>query len=130
MRMRPRGGRALGSDRRDGEAAIEEGIDPDGWTRRDFLKESSLGAVALSLGAAGCSSPPEKRDIQGAADRCERVTGRKPKIAIIGGGPAALSAAFHLTAEENWQDRYEVTVYQLGWRLGGKGATGRNSDPG
>ncbi len=51
----------------------------------------------------------------------------KPKIAIIGGGPAGLSAAFHLTNDDNWQDKFEsITVYQLGWRLGGKGATGRD----
>ena len=48
----------------------------------------------------------------------------KPRIAILGGGPAGLSAAFHLLADG--QDRYDVTIYQLGWRLGGKGSTGRN----
>ncbi|MFM9963072.1 MAG: NAD(P)-binding protein [Planctomycetaceae bacterium] len=50
----------------------------------------------------------------------------KQKIAILGGGTGALSAAFGLTSQANWQDRYEVTVYQVGWRLGGKGASGRN----
>lgn len=50
----------------------------------------------------------------------------KPRIAILGGGPAGLSAAFHLVRDGRWQDRFEsITVYQLGWRLGGKGATGR-----
>jgi uncharacterized protein with NAD-binding domain and iron-sulfur cluster len=46
------------------------------------------------------------------------------KVAIIGGGCAAITAAFELTRPEH-QDRYQVTVYQLGWRLGGKGASGR-----
>jgi len=49
------------------------------------------------------------------------------KIAIIGGGVAAMTAAFYLTDEPGWQSRREVTVYQQGWRLGGKGASGRNA---
>src|SRR5690242_14960702 len=46
------------------------------------------------------------------------------KVAVIGGGCAALSAAFELTRPE-LEGRYAVTVYQMGWRLGGKGASGR-----
>lgn len=46
------------------------------------------------------------------------------KVAIIGGGCAAMTAAFELTRPE-LRDRFDVTVYQLGWRLGGKGASGR-----
>lgn len=48
------------------------------------------------------------------------------KVAVVGGGCAAMTAAFELTRPEH-EDRYEVTVYQMGWRLGGKGASGRNS---
>jgi uncharacterized protein with NAD-binding domain and iron-sulfur cluster len=48
------------------------------------------------------------------------------RIAILGGGIAALSTAFELTADPGWQQQYEITVYTLGWRLGGKGACGRN----
>ncbi|QCP52776.1 acetoacetate decarboxylase [Trinickia violacea] len=49
------------------------------------------------------------------------------KIAILGGGPGAMTAAFYLTDQPNWQDRYDITVYQMGWRLGGKCASGRNA---
>src|SRR5437868_8268076 len=35
-----------------------------------------------------------------------------------------MAAAFELTRPEHG-GRYQVTVYQLGWRLGGKGASGR-----
>jgi uncharacterized protein with NAD-binding domain and iron-sulfur cluster len=35
-----------------------------------------------------------------------------------------MAAAFELTRPEH-RGRYQVTVYQLGWRLGGKGASGR-----
>jgi uncharacterized protein with NAD-binding domain and iron-sulfur cluster len=53
------------------------------------------------------------------------VSKQKPiKVAIIGGGCASIAAAFELSRPEH-QGKYEVTVYQLGWRLGGKGASGR-----
>jgi uncharacterized protein with NAD-binding domain and iron-sulfur cluster len=45
-------------------------------------------------------------------------------VAIIGGGCASMTAAFELTRPEH-RGRYRVTVYQQGWRLGGKGASGR-----
>jgi uncharacterized protein with NAD-binding domain and iron-sulfur cluster len=47
------------------------------------------------------------------------------KIAILGGGCGALSAAFWLSATPQLRASYEVTVYAQGWRLGGKGASGR-----
>jgi uncharacterized protein with NAD-binding domain and iron-sulfur cluster len=49
------------------------------------------------------------------------------KIAILGGGAGALATAFYLSAQPGWRERYEITVYQQGWRLGGKGASGRNA---
>lgn len=49
----------------------------------------------------------------------------KIKIAVLGGGVGAITAAYELTQPE-LQGKYEVTVYQMGWRLGGKGASGRN----
>ena len=49
------------------------------------------------------------------------------RVAILGGGLSGLVTALNLTAPEQ-QGRYSVTVYQLGWRLGGKCATGRNAD--
>jgi uncharacterized protein with NAD-binding domain and iron-sulfur cluster len=49
------------------------------------------------------------------------------KIAIIGAGIGGMAAAFDLTTKPGWQNEYEVTIYQLGWRLGGQGATGRNA---
>jgi uncharacterized protein with NAD-binding domain and iron-sulfur cluster len=49
----------------------------------------------------------------------------KKKIAILGGGPAGLAVAWELTRQADWDQHYEVTVYQPGWRLGGKCRTGR-----
>ncbi|HYW47223.1 MAG TPA: NAD(P)-binding protein [Bryobacteraceae bacterium] len=50
------------------------------------------------------------------------------KIAILGGGVGAMVTAVELTNDPNWKQQYEVTVYQMGWRIGGKGASGRNPD--
>ncbi|MEM1249348.1 MAG: NAD(P)-binding protein [Acidobacteriota bacterium] len=52
---------------------------------------------------------------------------RREKVVIVGGGVAAMAAAFELT-DPAQKDRYDVTVYQMGWRLGGKGASGRNME--
>jgi uncharacterized protein with NAD-binding domain and iron-sulfur cluster len=51
---------------------------------------------------------------------------RRIKVAVLGGGCGAMAAAFELTKTPQLRARYEVTVYQQGWRLGGKGASGRN----
>ena len=53
------------------------------------------------------------------------MTGTRQKIAILGGGIAGLTTAFELTSQPGWEQKYEITLYQLGWRLGGKCATGR-----
>ena len=46
------------------------------------------------------------------------------RVAIVGGGCASIAAAFELT-RPRLEQKYQVTIYQLGWRLGGKGASGR-----
>ncbi len=55
---------------------------------------------------------------------------RKRRIVILGGGVGAMTAAYGLTNYPGWQDQYEVALYSMGWRLGGKGASGRNKDAG
>ncbi|QZA76780.1 NAD(P)-binding protein [Deefgea tanakiae] len=52
----------------------------------------------------------------------------KQKIAILGGGIGSLSTAYGITQDPDWQTKYDITIYQMGWRLGGKGASGRNRD--
>lgn len=54
----------------------------------------------------------------------------KIKVAVLGGGVGAITTAFYLTSTEALRARYEVTIYQMGWRIGGKGASGRNRDAG
>lgn len=48
------------------------------------------------------------------------------RVAVLGGGVGAMTTAFYLTSTPALRARYDVTVYQMGWRLGGKGASGRN----
>lgn len=52
----------------------------------------------------------------------------KEHIVVLGGGIGSLSTVFELTNQVGWQDKYDITVYQMGWRLGGKGASGRDLD--
>lgn len=54
------------------------------------------------------------------------------KIAILGGGVGSMTAAYCLTAPgpDGKVPDHDITVYQLGWRLGGKGASGRNAREG
>ncbi len=54
------------------------------------------------------------------------ATKEKRKIAILGGGMGAIAAAYAITQLPDWASRLEVTIYQRGWRLGGKAASGRN----
>ena len=50
------------------------------------------------------------------------------KVAILGGGCGSMATAWALTGLPNWQENFDITVYQLGWRLGGKCASGRDAD--
>lgn len=54
------------------------------------------------------------------------TNGQKEKVVIVGGGMAALTAAYHLSSTREMRDRYQVTLYQMGWRLGGKCASSRD----
>jgi len=51
----------------------------------------------------------------------------KKRVAILGGGCGSMAAAYYLSNERHLREHLDVTVYQIGWRLGGKGANGRNS---
>ena len=65
------------------------------------------------------------------AEPSSETSTRKKKVAILGGGMGAIATAFALTDPQNPnRDQYDVTLYQMGWRLGGKGTSGRNQQMG
>ena len=49
------------------------------------------------------------------------------RIAILGGGIGGLTTAYHLSRTPELRDRFEVTVHQMGWKLGGKISSGRDA---
>jgi uncharacterized protein with NAD-binding domain and iron-sulfur cluster len=49
----------------------------------------------------------------------------RERVVVLGGGMGGLATAWELSSGP-WRDRFEsITVYQRGWRLGGKGASSR-----
>jgi uncharacterized protein with NAD-binding domain and iron-sulfur cluster len=54
------------------------------------------------------------------------MTGNPKKVVVVGGGVSGMVAAMALTQPE-LAGKFDVTVYQMGWRLGGKGASGRSA---
>jgi uncharacterized protein with NAD-binding domain and iron-sulfur cluster len=57
-----------------------------------------------------------------------QMSQKKTKVAVLGGGVGSMVTAFELTSSAALREKYEITVYQMGWRLGGKGASGRNME--
>jgi uncharacterized protein with NAD-binding domain and iron-sulfur cluster len=54
-----------------------------------------------------------------------RTESGRPRVVILGGGLAGLVTAWELSSGD-WRQRLDsITVYQRGWRLGGKGASSR-----
>ncbi|WP_281613427.1 NAD(P)-binding protein [Flammeovirga sp. SubArs3] len=56
--------------------------------------------------------------------------GKPRRIAVLGGGLSAMTTVYTLMQEPNWKEKYDITIYQLGWRIGGKGASGVNPEAG
>ena len=53
---------------------------------------------------------------------------QKPqKVAVLGGGLGSLTTLAAIVTAPEWDNQYEFTVYERSWRLGGKGASGRNA---
>ncbi len=49
----------------------------------------------------------------------------KQRISILGGGIGALASAYFITDQPGWEERFEITIHTMGWRLGGKCASSR-----
>ena len=49
------------------------------------------------------------------------------RVLVLGGGTAGMTAAWQLSCTAERRAAFDVTVASMGWRLGGKGATGRSA---
>src|SRR5918996_2501538 len=86
------------------------------WAMSRSPEMVKFDCLRYSLRSTGLSTVRRER---------KTLSEQKPiKVAVLGGGCAAMTAAFELTRPEH-RGRFRVTVYQQGWRLGGKGASGR-----
>jgi uncharacterized protein with NAD-binding domain and iron-sulfur cluster len=55
------------------------------------------------------------------------MTVARERVVVLGGGMAGLATAWELSSGD-WRERFDsITVYQRGWRLGGKGASSRGA---
>ncbi len=55
---------------------------------------------------------------------------QQTRVVILGAGCGAIATAFWLTSTKELCERYKVSIYTHGWRLGGKAASGRDEDHG
>ena len=86
---------------------------PDGW--RTVLAEARARPAAV----AGHRRTPPPPTPSWPADV------PRPRVVVLGGGMAGLATAWELSSGD-WRQRLDsITVYQRGWRLGGKGASSR-----
>ena len=123
----------VGDGRADDAAADDDdtgavGKGGSGLAHDQSLKQAPASSAGRPPGRALRANPGAVRSFCCQVRQDGGVTHTR-RICIIGGGPAGLSAALALTdpaTHPNWRDEYEVTVLQMGWRAGGKGATGRS----
>lgn len=87
--------------------------------RKDTGGESSVVDGSRSEGSPADSSRAD-------SSRVDASHTQRQRIAILGAGPAGLAAAFALSETPEYRARFEVVIYQAGWRAGGKCASGRD----
>ena len=96
---------------------------------RDLLANSGQPPPRSALLARFAEKKPVPRPSPASGVAPESGATAKRRVIVLGAGQAAMTAAFQLTHPQNpAAPGLDVSVYQLGWRLGGKGATGRNPD--
>jgi len=97
---------------------LPDGLASTAWATRS-IADDVLGSFRVRTKQI-VSAPGDPADV-----RMPPGGGRKLKIAVLGGGPAACAAAYWLARQPG---EYDVSLFTMGWRLGGKCAAGRNPD--
>lgn len=100
-----------------GASLTPQGI-PPGTYRVPSLVDAELGAFRIRC-PQGISLPGSCAN----ADYPRPPAARKLKVAVFGGGPSACATALYLARQT---DRYDVSLYTTGYRLGGKCQSWRN----
>jgi monoamine oxidase len=98
------------SSRRKDVPSIDEIIERS-YTRRRFLRETTLAAVGLTVGTLGCRREPSGVPARAPAGS----SAAEPRIAIVGAGVAGLNAAYKLQ-----QAGFRARVFEGSDRVGGR----------
>lgn len=90
-----------------------------GTYEREGIDVAQLGSFHLKV--------PQVVSLPGtcAETRYAAAPGKRRHVVVLGAGPAACAAAFYLARQK---ERFRVSMYTRGWRMGGKCAAGRNPD--
>ncbi len=94
---------------------------PSGSFEAPSIAEQVVGAFHMRV-PQEISLPGSCHDVR--YPSAPRAGVRRKRVVVLGGGPASCAAAFYLAKT----GRYDITMYTLGHRLGGKCAAGRNPD--
>ena len=102
-------------------------VHPNVYTLKSFTNATyplvdSLGLAGSEIDVDGCM----QIDMDFEAEMGRVVHQRRPKkVAVLGGGLGSMAALIGIVSAPDWNGQYEFTVYEKSWRLGGKGASGR-----
>ncbi|HJU09884.1 MAG TPA: FAD-dependent oxidoreductase [Candidatus Binataceae bacterium] len=115
---------------RDGVRFLRDLVGSDRWhlvgmaERAASVMRQCRGDQHIEL--SGRTAAAEKNPSKAAMNTRPMADRHKTKIAILGGGMGSIAAAFKLSSTPELRDQNDITVYQIGWRIGGKGASARN----
>lgn len=108
----------MGISDRDGQGSV-------GWLVGAAVLSSALLLSpylrSLAPGRGGARTPRRP------PPRIEVPAGAPTRVAILGGGVGSIATAFELS-QPHLKGKFDITIYQMGWRIGGKGASGRNPE--
>jgi NAD(P)-binding Rossmann-like domain len=90
------------------------------------LFETTACPAGASDGSAQTAATTPQQNASGEAEEelLQTPAAGRQKNAILGGGIGAMTAAFYLTDQPGASSQYDITVYQMGWRLGANARAG------
>ncbi len=116
-----------------GETGLANCVVAGDWTDNTIYVGSAEGAtISGMMAAAALAEHPDPAPApppipSPTPSPSPAPTIRRERVAILGGGLGGLTAAWALSSTPELRARYDLTVHTMGWRLGGKGASGRGA---